>query len=146
MRRVCDACSVCLGVRKRGQPRTLDPRVSNTSPSRRSCFARLQDSGLATSLSSGTRVEDDNETIFQVDVGLTPEGEVRWRDVLKVVFGYFKVLRGAGHERLGEVWDQNVRLNEIGFEQMTPGAGYGYCASVSQVRERGGEGGGCECL
>ena len=95
-------------------------------------FARLQDLGLATGLSAGTRYEDERETIFQVDVGLTAEGERRWGDVCRILFGYLRVLRGARGADLQSLWNEVCTVNNIAFELQTPGGGYGYAASVSQ--------------
>ena len=51
-----------------------------------SAFALLQDAGLLTSLSTGTRISAPDQCVFQIDINLTENGESQWKDVVDCVF------------------------------------------------------------
>ena len=57
-----------------------------------SAFALLQDKGWISSLSAGNRISSPDQTLFQVQMNLTADGEDSWKDVVKVIFDYVDVL------------------------------------------------------
>ena len=48
-------------------------------------FALLQNEGLITSLSAGTRFSDPTFSLFQLDIALTESGETSWKEVVRTV-------------------------------------------------------------
>jgi insulysin len=105
-------------------------------------FATLQDSGWISSLSAGTRVGGPDQNLFQIDVSLTEEGEVHWKEVVNVIFAYGKMLcdavevslknnetcnataAAAEEDVLRRVWDEVGRIDRMHFHQTSPGAVY----------------------
>jgi secreted Zn-dependent insulinase-like peptidase len=56
-----------------------------------SSFAALQNEGLVTSVSSGPRVSGPDQTLFQLDVALTEQGEERWKEVVDLLMAHSTV-------------------------------------------------------
>ena len=74
-----------------------------------SAFASLQDLGLATALGTGSRMSDGNQTLFEVELTLTQEGEDRWQDVVRILFDHIELLRTTAEtnpERLAQQWGE----------------------------------------
>ena len=63
-------------------------------------FAFYQNKGWITSLSSGPRISAPDQNLFQVTISLTEEGEKHWKDVVKWIFAYAKMLCAAAEETL----------------------------------------------
>ena len=103
-----------------------------------SAYAFLQDAGLITSLSSGSRINAPDQNLFQVQISLTESGERSWADVVKVVFDYADMLckasssDDAGNDDLFRIWDEVSRLNRMAFNQRSPGSAYSFAPSLAQ--------------
>lgn len=101
-----------------------------------SAYAFLQDAGLITSLSAGSRINAPDQNLFQVQISLTESGERNWADVVKVVFDYADMLCKAScsddASDLTRIWDEVSRLNRMTFNQRSPGAAYSFAPSLAQ--------------
>lgn len=113
-----------------------------------SAFAVLQDAGWISSLSSGNRISGPDQTLFQIQVSLTVEGEEHWKDVVRVIFHYGKVVCHAaeesfaasgvstpckdGDDKLRRIWAEVAALGRMHFHQTSPGAVYSFASSVAQ--------------
>lgn len=101
-----------------------------------SAYAFLQDAGLITSLSAGSRINAPDQNLFQVQISLTESGERNWADVVKVVFDYADMLCKAScsddASDLTRIWDEVCRLNRMTFNQRSPGAAYSFAPSLAQ--------------
>ena len=109
-----------------------------------SAFALLQDKGWISSLSAGNRISSPDQTLFQVQMNLTADGEEHWKDVVKVVFDYGNILSNAlnedgatdtckeGEKELRRIWEEVATLDRIRFDQTSPGAVYSFSSSVAQ--------------
>jgi len=116
-----------------------------------SAFAFYQNAGWITSLTSGSRISAPDQNLFQISITLTKEGEEHWRDVVKYIFAYAKMLCAAaeetlklsngggndacksdGRDDLYRIWDEVGRLDRMQFHQTSPGHVYSFAQSVSQ--------------
>ena len=109
-----------------------------------SAFALLQDKGWISSLSAGNRISSPDQTLFQVQMNLTADGEDHWKDVVKVIFDYGNMLSNAlngddtidtckeGEKELRRIWEEVAKLDRIRFDQTSPGAVYSFSSSVAQ--------------
>ena len=105
-----------------------------------SAFATLQDKGWISSLSAGNRIGAPDQTLFQVQMSLTEEGEEHWKDVVHVIFKYSQMLQNAAESdeddascnELRRIWDEVAALDRIRFHQTSPGAVYSFASSVAQ--------------
>ena len=117
-----------------------------------SAFALLQDKGWISSLSAGNRISSPDQTLFQVQMNLTADGEDHWKDVVKVIFDYGNMLSNAlngdyttdtckeGEKELRRIWEEVATLDRIRFDQTSPGAVYSFSSSVAQsISEHGTE-------
>ncbi|KAL7566713.1 hypothetical protein ACA910_017769 [Epithemia clementina (nom. ined.)] len=102
-------------------------------------FALLQNEGLITSLSAGNRFGEPSFSLFQLEIALTELGESRWRDVVDVILQYGRFLHreaarvrkeGGKTSRLLEIWEENIALSRIFFDQTSPGQVYSLCPSL----------------
>ena len=109
---------------------------------RGSVFALLQNRGWITSLSSGPRISAPDQTLFQITIGLTKDGEDDWKAVVKYIFAYAKMLCGAaeeslklgddGNDELFRIWDEVGKLDRMQFHQTSPGHVYNFAQGASQ--------------
>jgi insulysin len=107
-----------------------------------SAFATLQNEGLLSSLSAGGRVRAPDFTLFQIDMGLTEEGEKRWKEVVGVIFAYCRLLQKEARAEsdsaaksvtqgsLKRIWKEKCELGKIFFHETSPGGTYGYTPSI----------------
>mmetsp|Transcript_31398 Transcript_31398/g.66877 ORF Transcript_31398/g.66877 Transcript_31398/m.66877 type:complete len:988 (+) Transcript_31398:765-3728(+) len=107
-------------------------------------FAYLQDAGHITSLTAGHRISGPDQTLFQIGVNLTEEGENQWKEVAKVIFDYGRMVCRAAAESLASeegdqcknelrcIWDEVAALDRMRFHQTSPGAVYSFAPSVAQ--------------
>ena len=125
-------------------------------------FALLQDAGLISSLSAGNRVSGPDQNLFQISVSLTEEGEEKWEEVVRVLFGYGRLLCRVAEEALesdgGEakdrindndaseckwdplrrIWDEVAILDRMGFDQTSPGQVYSFAPALAQSASKYG--------
>ena len=103
-------------------------------------FALLQNQGLITSLSAGNRFSEPTFSLFQIDMALTETGETRWKEVVDVILQYGRFLHGETlrakqgnpkSSRLLEIWQENIHLSRIFFDETSPGQVYNLCPSLS---------------
>mmetsp|Transcript_22399 Transcript_22399/g.46576 ORF Transcript_22399/g.46576 Transcript_22399/m.46576 type:complete len:1143 (+) Transcript_22399:186-3614(+) len=105
-----------------------------------SSFAALQDKGLITGLSSGTRFEDSEQSMFQIDFSLTPEGEADYVNVVQLVLDHIALIRShsspsptsASSSPLAQHWAEIATLNRIHFSQSSPSPPYVFAPSLAQ--------------
>lgn len=97
-----------------------------------SSFAVLQNAGYIRSLSSGSRVSGPDQTLFQIDIGLTEEGEAYWKEVVDVILQHCRLIKRASREELARIWDESAKLHKIFFETTSPGSVYGLAPGLSQ--------------
>ena len=105
-----------------------------------SAFATLQDKGWISSLSAGNRIGSPDQTLFQIQMSLTEEGEEHWKDVVNVIFWYSQMLQNAAESsgdeascnELRRIWEEVAALDRIRFHQTSPGAVYSFASSIAQ--------------
>lgn len=112
-------------------------------------FALYQDAGWITSLSSGPRISAPDQNLFQITISLTKEGEEHWKDVVKYIFAYGKMLCTAAEETLKlskggdndacqskddlyRIWEEVGKLDRMQFHQTSPGSVYSFAQAASQ--------------
>ena len=98
-----------------------------------SAFATLQNKGLLSSLSAGARVQAPDFTLFQIDMGLTEEGEARWEEVASIIFAYCRLLQEEARADQGSLrrsWKEMGEMNKIFFNETSPGGAYGYVPNI----------------
>ena len=101
-----------------------------------SIFATLQNRGLLSSLSAGPRTTAPDFMIFQVNMGLTEKGEKQWMEVVDTVFAYCRMLErtattdSSGIDELQRIWRENIKLDEIFFNQTSPTGCYSYVPNI----------------
>ena len=99
-----------------------------------SAFAVLQDHGMLNSLSAGPRTRAPDFTLFQVDLGLTEKGEHHWQEVVNVIFAYCRLLQDKLENRpqeLARIWGEMSRLDQMFFDQTSPGGVYSYAPNLA---------------
>jgi insulysin len=123
-----------------------------------SAFAVLQNHGMLSSLSAGARTTAPDFTLFQVDIGLTEKGEEHWEEVVDVIFAYCRLLQQAatdtdtdiaiaianettehtnnlmapgGIQDLKRTWGEMCKLNQMFFDQTSPGGPYNYAPAIA---------------
>ncbi|GAX23713.1 hypothetical protein FisN_12Hh290 [Fistulifera solaris] len=107
-------------------------------------FAVLQDAGLLSSLSAGPRTSGPDFTLFQVDMGLTENGEKNWRQVVDVIIQHCRLIHEAttrlptcGGDAEGTVfdvqriWAESTKLRALFFHQTSPGSVYELAPNLS---------------
>lgn len=103
-------------------------------------FAVLQNAGLLSKLSAGSRVSAPDFTLFQVDVGLTEEGEERWKEVVDVLLQHCRLIHAATKETLESgnkgdlhrIWSESATLHAMFFDQTSPGWVYDLAPNLSR--------------
>ncbi len=104
-----------------------------------SAFATLQNNGLLSSLSAGARVKAPDFTLFQIDMGLTKEGEERWEEVASTIFAYCRMLQrkaredsanSDNHGSFRRMWKEMSDLDKIFFNETSPGGAYAYAPNI----------------
>ncbi len=125
-------------------------------------FALLQDAGLVTSLSAGNRVSAPDQNLFQIQMNLTADGEDNWKEVVRVLFSYGRLIRDYAKQSLaphtGEaerttcaeykrnalldplrrIWDEVAILDRMRFDQTSPGQVYSFAPAVAQSASKYG--------
>lgn len=104
-----------------------------------SSFAVLQTAGLISSLSTGTGASGPDFTLFEIDIGLTSEGEERWKEVADVIFQHCRLIQKSAEEaqrgksrELYRIWGESVALRQIFFHQASPGQVYSFAPDLSR--------------
>jgi insulysin len=106
-------------------------------------FASLQNEGLITSLSSGPRVSGPDQTLFQLDVALTKQGEEQWEKVVDLILAHCRLIHetaveaeknpgGNADQDLRRMWGELATLGAMHFEQTSPGAAYDFAPALVQ--------------
>eukprot|EP00752_Nemacystus_decipiens_P005957 g5379.t2 len=97
-----------------------------------SLYAALQDQGLANSVSSGTRTELEDFSLFQVVVHLTKEGQKRWKDVAALVHAHTRLVRDLPADDARRAWQESRDMGAIylRFQQEVPP--YSAATSISR--------------
>ena len=93
---------------------------------------------MLSSLSAGPRVKAPDFNLFQVDMGLTENGEKQWRQVVDLVFAYCRLLNneatkaenGQSNE-LQRIWGEMSQLDKMFFNQTSPGGAYVYAPNLA---------------
>lgn len=108
-----------------------------------SSFASLQNEGLITSLSAGSRVSGPDQTLFQLDVALTEQGEEQWETVVDLLFAHCRLIHdtasnaqknpGGVHDQdLRRMWGELATISAMHFDFASPGAAYDFAPSLVQ--------------
>jgi insulysin len=108
-----------------------------------SSFASLQNEGLITSLSAGSRVSGPDQTLFQLDVALTEQGEDQWETVVDLLFAHCRLIHdtasnaqknpGGVHDQdLRRMWGELATISAMHFDFASPGAAYDFAPSLVQ--------------
>mmetsp|Transcript_13269 Transcript_13269/g.27085 ORF Transcript_13269/g.27085 Transcript_13269/m.27085 type:complete len:1231 (+) Transcript_13269:234-3926(+) len=124
-----------------------------------SVFALLQDAGLITSLSAGNRVSAPDQNLFQIQMSLTADGEENWKEVVRVLFSYGRLIRDyakksmsshpgqaedttraeyANLDPLRRIWDEVATLDRMRFDQTSPGHVYSFAPALAQSASKYG--------
>eukprot|EP00980_Cylindrotheca_fusiformis_P005083 scaffold1080_cov195-Cylindrotheca_fusiformis.AAC.1 len=104
-----------------------------------SAFAVLQNHGMISSLSAGSRTSGPDFQLFQVDMELTEKGERNWKEVVDLIFAYCRLInkqlqlevKGESRE-FHRIWGETSQLDRIFFDQTSPGGVYAYAPSLCQ--------------
>lgn len=113
-----------------------------------SAFAVLQNHGLLNSLSTGPRTHAPDFNLFQVDMGLTEQGEERWEEVVDLIFAYCRMLHYEASEArsnknqfwnhnnnknddLSRIWGETAQLDRVHFDNSSPGGAYSYAPNIA---------------
>jgi len=94
-----------------------------------SSFAILQSAGLLTSLSAGSRISGPDQTLFQIELSLTEEGEKEWKTVVALLLEHCRLI--AQETNLQLHWDEMRTLSEIQFNNSSPGQAYGFAPGLA---------------
>lgn len=112
-----------------------------------SSFAALQDAGLLNSLVAGSRISAPDQCLFYVDLGLTEQGEARWKEVVHVILEHCRLIAGtaaAAKEKsknktdntafksLQVTWEEVCELSRMEFHQTSPGSAYDFAPRLAQ--------------
>uniref|UniRef100_A0A7S4QE70 Peptidase M16 N-terminal domain-containing protein n=1 Tax=Ditylum brightwellii TaxID=49249 RepID=A0A7S4QE70_9STRA len=112
-----------------------------------SSFAALQDAGYLSSLSTGSRIAAPDQTLLQIDVSLTEDGETHWTKVVETLFQHCRLLyqtaltardgkdeteRSAALNDLQRMWGEISSLNSMNFHQTSPSAAYSFAPALAQ--------------
>ncbi|CAM9761849.1 unnamed protein product [Ascophyllum nodosum] len=97
-----------------------------------SLFAVLQDQGLATSVSAGLRTSHEDFSLFQVDVGLTEEGEKRWRDVAGLVHAHARLVKELSRNDVQRIWKEARDMSAIYLRFQQEKSPYNAVTSLSR--------------
>lgn len=97
-----------------------------------SVFAIAQDKGWATTLSAGTGTCTSHFSTFQVKVGLTPEGESHWEELVSLILHYCKLLRELTEEELRCHWDEMRAISALGFRFAQKPQPYTFATSTAR--------------
>ena len=112
-----------------------------------SSFAVLQSKGLISSLSSGCRIYGPDQTLFQLSVGLTEEGEACWEEVVGVLFAHCQLVHKTAVDaktdltakaELQRIWGEMSALSKMRFDQTPPGEAYDLAPNLAQAIVRFG--------
>eukprot|EP00903_Cladosiphon_okamuranus_P013078 g12199.t1 len=97
-----------------------------------SLYAALQDQGLANALSSGTRTELEDFSLFQVVVHLTKEGQDRWKDVAALVHAHTRLVRELPADDARRAWQESRDMGAIYFRFQQEVPPYSAATSISR--------------
>lgn len=125
---------------------------------RGSPFAAMQDAGLLAGLSTGSKVSAHDQTLMQVNIALTPQGEKRWKDVVSVLFAHIRIVQetidAAWREKqqlmqggdvvknddsysalkdMERIFDEILHLKHTSFNMSLPGTPYGVAPGLAQA-------------
>lgn len=116
-------------------------------------FAVLQNDGLLSSLSSSTRFNGPDFSIFNVEINLTERGEENYKLVIDIILQHCQLILSTAQRALQEkkeqiaetpfesesayaslqrIWDETVQLQTIFFNQTSPGSAYDLAPSLSE--------------
>lgn len=93
-------------------------------------FSVLQTAGMLTSLSAGCRIEAPDQTVFQVDLGLTEVGEKQWKDVVSLIMEHCRLI--GREENLQRFWSESRSLAQIQFHHASPSQAYSFAPMLAQ--------------
>lgn len=102
-----------------------------------SSFAALQQEGLLNSLTAGNRTSGPDFSLFHVEIGLTDDGERRWKDVVDVIFQHCRLIARSAQEavkgkpqEMKRLWGENAKLNGLFFDLASPKSVYSTAPSL----------------
>jgi len=96
-----------------------------------SSFSLLQTAGLLSSLSAGCRISAPDQTVFQLGLGLTEQGEKEWKMVVALLMEHCRLI---GKEKdLQRHWDESRILSEIQFHNSSPSQAYSFAPILAQA-------------
>jgi secreted Zn-dependent insulinase-like peptidase len=123
---------------------------------RGSAFAALQNAGYVSSLNAGHRFSAPDHAVFQIDLGLTKNGELHWTDVIDVVFRYIRLVQaslsspnpmkqhwksrksrgtssaeGDQEDELARIWDEISQIGRLLFHQSSPRSVYEFAPGLA---------------
>jgi insulysin len=104
-----------------------------------SAFAVLQNHGMLSSLSAGSRTSAPDFNLFQVDMGLTEKGEKHWKEVVDLVFAYCRLVtesalqaKNGKSDELQRIYGEVSALDAMFFHQSSPGGVYSYAPNLAE--------------
>ncbi|KAG0352292.1 Insulinase (Peptidase M16), partial [Podila minutissima] len=100
-----------------------------------SILSLLKRQGWADKLSAGTSAGGIGFEFFKITIDLTPEGLVRYEDVVLVVFQYIKAIRQQ--ELQTYIWDEMSSLSSIAFRFKEKSPASNYVTSLARIMQRG---------
>ena len=118
----------CRNLFNRSPTNLLSHLLGHEGPG--SSFAVLQTAGLISSLSSGNRVSGPDQTVFQLELALTEEGEKEWKSIVALLLEHCRLI--AREPDLQRHWEDSRRLSEIHFNHSSPGQAYDTAPNLAQ--------------
>lgn len=118
----------CRNLFNRNPTNLLSHLLGHEGPG--SSFAVLQTAGLITSLSSGTRISGPDQTVFQLELSLTEEGEKEWKSIVALLLEHCRLIARAPD--LQRHWEESRELSEIHFNHASPGQAYDTAPNLAQ--------------
>eukprot|EP00548_Thalassiothrix_antarctica_P012339 CAMPEP_0194162668 /NCGR_PEP_ID=MMETSP0152-20130528/79616_1 /TAXON_ID=1049557 /ORGANISM="Thalassiothrix antarctica, Strain L6-D1" /LENGTH=291 /DNA_ID=CAMNT_0038872579 /DNA_START=1061 /DNA_END=1933 /DNA_ORIENTATION=+ len=96
-----------------------------------SSFSLLQTAGLLSSLSAGCRIIAPDQTVFQLNLGLTEQGEKEWKMVVALLLEHCRLI--SEEKDLQRHWDESRILSEIQFNNSSPKQAYSFAPTLAQL-------------
>lgn len=99
-----------------------------------SILAYLKEQGLANSLSSGAHTICPGSAFLEIEIGLTPEGLKRYRDIVKVVFQYIGMMKEE--PPIEWMFDEMKNMAEVDFRFRQKSPASRFASGTSSIMQK----------
>ena len=86
-------------------------------------------------MSAGSRIAGPDQTLFQLDMALTEQGEERWEQVVDLIMAHCRLIQetaAQNEQDLRRIWGELATLGALHFDQTSPGAAYDFAPNLVQ--------------